>query len=768
MKNSRYSIGMKALLVMLQQIFSVLLVVSIVLLSSLFGRQMLDTDDILNRSFVDSGYYAETFQHSVGELIQYAYLKEQFEVQGTYNENKAIDIFSYVNADGIIETRKQPVEIPEQKFRYRIVDLLTWAENGYSEDKDGLLVEAYTPVAGKSVHQCLEEGLLSYADAHYVLRRLEQVLANIKQDMNLYQRYLNKYSVSETNVHFWISGGDETSRIASNIGYSDMRKELKSVKDGSGSYFYYDAESLHMKTNVDGMDDYFYTELERLSKNIGAHPKIMIFVDTNFSHHDFFTEANREYQRYHPWIIGGIFLLAFSMLAFIVTLILLTNISGRVDGKSDIIRTNWIDRIKTEFILAAILILIVVTIIAAVQIMYDDWEIPGMLIITGTMTYVCDSIYQVLYLSIVRRIKAGILWKNSLIYWVYHGVVRAFLHWKVSVRTLVVFIGGNIMFLFTTYQMLVKHSVLAAIVWIGLLIADAIITMKKAIQRNKMMDGVEEIAGGNLKYKIDTEDFYTENKILAEAINNIGDGLYRAVDENTKNERMKADLITNVSHDIKTPLTSIINYVNLIKMEKVENEKVKEYVNILDSKAQRLRQLTEDLVEASKISSGNIELNMQCIDFVELIYQTGGEFNEKFEAKDLTTITKLPGDPVYIMADGRRIWRVVENLYNNVAKYALAHTRVYVTVETTEDEMEFSVKNISEQEIKLDTEELTERFIRGDTSRTTEGSGLGLSIAKNLTILMNGHFSVEMDGDLFKVSVCFPLVSKRETDNLAH
>ena len=264
MKNSRYSIGMKALLVMLQQIFSVLLVVSIVLLSSLFGRQMLDTDDIFNRSFVDSGYYAETFQHSVGELIQYAYLKEQFEVQGTYNENKAIDIFSYVNADGIIETRKQPVKTPEQKFRYRMGDLLTWAENGYSKDTDGLLVEAYTPVAGKSVHQCLEEGLLSYKDAHYVLRRLEQVLANIKQDMNLYQRYLNKYSVSETNVHFWISGGDETSRIASNIGYSDMRKELKSVKDGSGSYFYYDAESLHMKTNVDGMDDYFYTELKRL------------------------------------------------------------------------------------------------------------------------------------------------------------------------------------------------------------------------------------------------------------------------------------------------------------------------------------------------------------------------------------------------------------------------------------------------------------------------------------------------------------------------
>ncbi|MEE1251154.1 MAG: HAMP domain-containing sensor histidine kinase [Lachnospiraceae bacterium] len=767
MKNSRYSTGMKALLVMLQQVFAVLLVVSIVLLSSLFGKQMLDTDDILNRSFVDSGYYAETFQHAVEELIQYAYLKEQFEVQGAYNEDKVIDIFTYVSANGVIEMRREPVKIPEQKFKYRVGDLLTWAENGYSEGEDGLLVEAYTPIAGKSVHQCLKEGLLSYEDAHYVLERMEQILANIKQDMKLYQRFLNKYSVSETNVHFWISGGHEIPHVSSNVGYSDVRNELKNSKNGTGSYFYYDAESLHMKTNVDGMEDYFYNHLERLSKNIGAHPKIMIFVDTNLPNQDSFAEANREYQRYHPWILGGIFLLAFSVLAFIVTLVLLTNMAGRVDGESDVIRTNWVDRIKTEIIIFAILMLIVATTISAVQIMYDDWEIPGMLIISGAMTYVCDSIFLVLYLSIVRRMKAGILWKNSLIYWVYHGVVKVFFHWKVSARTLIIFVGGNLVFLFTTYQMLVNHSVIAAIVWIGLLMADAIITMKKAIQRNKMMDGVEEIAGGNLKYKIDTEGFYAGDKVLAEAINNIGDGLYRAVDENTKNERMKADLITNVSHDIKTPLTSIINYVNLIKMEKVENEKVKEYVNILDAKAQRLRQLTEDLVEASKISSGNIELNMQCIDFVELIYQTGGEFNEKFEAKDLTTITKLPGDPVYIMADGRRIWRVVENLYNNVAKYALAHTRVYVTVETTEDEMEFSVKNISEQELKLDTEELTERFIRGDTSRTTEGSGLGLSIAKNLTILMNGHFFVGLDGDLFKVSVRFPLASKKETDNLA-
>jgi signal transduction histidine kinase len=223
---------------------------------------------------------------------------------------------------------------------------------------------------------------------------------------------------------------------------------------------------------------------------------------------------------------------------------------------------------------------------------------------------------------------------------------------------------------------------------------------------------------------------------------------------------MKADLITNVSHDIKTPLTSIINYVNLLKMEPIEDKRMTEYINILDEKSQRLKQLTEDLVEASRISSGNITLQMSPINLVELIYQTGGEFNEKFEAKDLTTITKLPKEAAMIMADGRRIWRVVENLYNNVAKYAMAHTRVYVTMEKLEHEVSFAIKNISEQPLNVETTDLTERFVRGDESRTTEGSGLGLSIARNLTTLMGGRFDIELDGDLFTATIIFPLVEE--------
>ena len=247
-----------------------------------------------------------------------------------------------------------------------------------------------------------------------------------------------------------------------------------------------------------------------------------------------------------------------------------------------------------------------------------------------------------------------------------------------------------------------------------------------------------------------------------------GEGLLHAVDDSTKNERMKADLITNVSHDIKTPLTSIINYVNLMKLEKIDNERVQGYIKILDEKSQRLKQLTADLVEASKISSGNVKLDMQVIDLVELVYQTSGEFNEKFEQKELTIVTKLPKTAVLIRADGRQLYRVIENLYNNVAKYALEKTRVYVDIAYVEEKVVFSIKNVSEHSLARENSnagDLTERFIRGDSSRTTEGSGLGLSIAKSLTVLMGGVFDIKVDGDLFKASITFPQYVDENSSN---
>lgn len=218
---------------------------------------------------------------------------------------------------------------------------------------------------------------------------------------------------------------------------------------------------------------------------------------------------------------------------------------------------------------------------------------------------------------------------------------------------------------------------------------------------------------------------------------------------------MKANMITNISHDIKTPLTSIINYIGLLRREEIENPNVQTYIEVLEQKAMRLKQLMEDLVEVSRISSGNITLQMTDIDLLELVRQTGGEFNERLEQKGLNVISKFPKDPIMIYADGRQLWRVIGNLYNNVAKYAMPDTRVYVEVERKGYEASFSIKNISEVMLKVDADTLAERFVRGDESRSTEGSGLGLSISKMLTELMGGRFEIELDDDLFRVKVTF-------------
>jgi len=220
-----------------------------------------------------------------------------------------------------------------------------------------------------------------------------------------------------------------------------------------------------------------------------------------------------------------------------------------------------------------------------------------------------------------------------------------------------------------------------------------------------------------------------------------------------KSERMKTDLITNVSHDLKTPLTSIINYVDLLKTEGFDSKNANKYLDILDKKSQRLKNLTEDLVEASKLTSGAIELHKEKINIVELINQSLGEYNEKFNQRNLTVVKTIPDKAIYINADGRRMWRVFENLYGNIFKYAMEGTRVYVDVEEHNGEIVIGIKNISEKALNISPDELMDRFVRGDQSRSTEGSGLGLSIAKTIIERHDGTMEIILDGDLFKVVI---------------
>ena len=268
---------------------------------------------------------------------------------------------------------------------------------------------------------------------------------------------------------------------------------------------------------------------------------------------------------------------------------------------------------------------------------------------------------------------------------------------------------------------------------------------------------VRQMSEGELDRKIDVEGMNGNEKILSENINAIGEGLSRAVAEQTKSERMRTELIANVSHDLRTPLTSIINYVDLLKRENLPGERVQGYLKVLEQKSQRLRNLTEDLVDASKASSGMVTVNWEVIDFAQMISQMNGEFQERFDAAGLKPVTTMDNLPVPIRTDGRLLFRVLENLYNNVCKYAMNGTRVYIDLRETSHKAVFTMKNISADPLNIAPEELTERFIRGDVSRSTEGSGLGLSIAKSMTEQLQGTFEIYLEGDLFRVRLVFSL-----------
>ena len=362
------------------------------------------------------------------------------------------------------------------------------------------------------------------------------------------------------------------------------------------------------------------------------------------------------------------------------------------------------------------------------------------------------------YLSVIRRWKAKKLWRSSFCYTIVKSCKKVYMARTTSGRMIVAFVG-----------LVLMNYLLAALFGgfglILLFLADGVVLLymiRENAGRQVIYDGLARLASGQLDYKIDEKDLTGDNRQMAAAVNRVGEGLQNAVKETLKSERLKADLITNVSHDIKTPLTSIINYVDLLKRENIENEKAKDYIRVLDEKSQRLKQLTEDLVEASKISSGNIKLEFMNLNLNELVQQVNGEFAERFESRNLDLICILQPEPLLICADSRRIWRVLENLYVNVCKYAMPGTRVYVDAIRKDGKIQFSIKNISENALNCEADELTERFIRGDVSRSTEGSGLGLSIAKNLTVLQQGTFDIYLDGDLFKVTITFDEVVKEK------
>ncbi|SFR18523.1 Signal transduction histidine kinase [Desulfoscipio geothermicus DSM 3669] len=446
-------------------------------------------------------------------------------------------------------------------------------------------------------------------------------------------------------------------------------------------------------------------------------------------------------------LISAIFI---ALLAFIYQVC----VTGRREQGGEI-TLSFVDRIFADVHTILVLVAAVISLAIANSFSFsfpNEIELIVLVIIFGV-----DVLIGLTYiLSMTRQIKSGRMTRNTLVYRLFDMCFKgkAFKPW-----TLLLLLGYGAVngILFTLANETREALFIFIVLIIPFNIAVLYFTAKALTSLSEIMQAVKEISAGNLDYALDKSQVSVAFAGLAEDIQSIQGGLKKAVAEAIKGERMKTDLITNVSHDLKTPLTSVINYIDLLKKEELNNEKAREYLSVLDEKSARLKQLIEDLIEASKASSGNLAVCVEKVDLHELVMQACGEYEEKIKKAGLELHVNAGEEKTSVSADGKHMWRIVENLLSNVVKYSLPHSRVYINIAKSEPYGLLVVKNISANPLDISPEQLTERFVRGDASRTTEGSGLGLSIAQSLTRIQGGRFKIDIDGDLFKVTVEMPL-----------
>ena len=434
-------------------------------------------------------------------------------------------------------------------------------------------------------------------------------------------------------------------------------------------------------------------------------------------------------------------------------------------GKTpDGVKLRGIHRVPVDLFLAAAL----AAILFLANLCYSGGA-GNLLLYNPLWTWILPSTLMALWIGFVvlltlctisARLRAGKWWRNSIIYIVCRFVYRAV---RGFVRALPIAWKGILVYavvvLVNALGMILAFGAGSFFVFLLTLVLDAAglyFVIRTVRQLKTLQTAAQKLAAGDLTYTVDTEKMYPVLKEHGDNLNAVSVGMSRAVNERMKSERFKTELITNVSHDLKTPLTSIVSYVDLLKKEPTESEAAREYIEVLDRQSQKLKKLTTDLVDASKASSGALPVNLEKIDLGELLRQSAGEYTEEFAAASITPVLNAPEGETYVTADGRLLWRVLDNLLGNAVKYAQSGTRLYLELTPGEAETVLTLKNISREPLNIPAEELMERFVRGDGSRHTDGSGLGLSIANSLMELMGGKLTLTLDGDLFKAALVFP------------
>lgn len=720
---------------------------------------------LMNRNYEDSPQFQEQIQNDLDLIFKYVSYRDVFETDGALDVSK--EMFSVSRGDNpeIIYSLEEVLRYAKSQGYYLnnqfevVNDLYIYDNvsttkdqrvNWRAYDPDATLAEpgdAYTSLLelSREVLECLSD----YYTVHY------RMIAN---PSNLYFQILYESDDGE-QVHY---------SNAENLSLDDLRAK--------GRYCFLSSDSIFIDCNLKEIPKNLNVSMEKNNLYDAENYYMMAAVDTSYAAHDLYAEQSAGYQHLRGRFIEGLLALTAGIIGCLVTLYYLIAVSGYKTEDRVNPYLHGFDMITTEscFVMTAVCTLFMLFLgekigyrLLHLLIQDTSWPFAERMMRT-VIIYGCCMVGA---FSLLRRYKSRQLWENSLLHHLRQNFDLYFADRTFSYRLACVYAGfvaaqAAVVGLTLTLLRHRRYPIvlpIALILLLGLIVLDYYTfnrLFSHAKQEDRIADAISKIAGGDTSYHMDLDGLTGKELHLGNMINSIGTGLEQALQERVKSERLKANLITNVSHDIKTPLTSIINYVDLLKREQLPNEKVQEYLKVLDQKSQRLKNLTEDLVEASKASSGNVKLEFTTLDLVEMIWQTNGEFEEKFATRHLELVSTLPEGSLLIDADGRHLWRVLENIYNNAYKYAMEHSRVYTDLTQEGDYAYFTIKNVSESPLNVKADELTERFVRGDVSRTTEGSGLGLSIAESLTKLQNGTFQILIDGDLFKVRIGFPIKRK--------
>lgn len=553
----------------------------------------------------------------------------------------------------------------------------------------------------------------------------------------------DSFSVLKTSATQEISGIEELDPLAKDLGFTYNGSHYNYQSDYG--LFYWSDDTTEIYTSVDS--NYVLT----------------CYLLSALPYSDPYQKISHFCSALYPYRFLCCGLAIGFLLVGLFFLILLCCNVGHVNG-SDTVILNPIHKIPGELALIPLIFAFLFGIsLSDFGFVYSTMFLAAL----GAAAILLALVLTYLFPSLCARIKTHTLLSNTLCARLLRGLKRlwsksrsafvsVFLHlpliWKVLGAYLLLcileliglslfFWGNGMLYFFWVFEKLLVGGIIAYVCMSFL----------------RLKSGAERIAAGDYNTKVSTDHLVLEFKTTAETLNHIQDGISTAVDRRMRSERLKTELITNVSHDLKTPLTSIVSYVDLLKQEPAGSPAAEEYLQVLDRQSARLKKLIEDLVEASKASTGNIAVHAEPLDFSMLLGQALGEYSERLEKAGLTPVSRLPDSPVMISADGRLLWRILDNLLGNAVKYAMPGTRLYVTL-TADTHAIVTFRNISRDPLDVTPEELMERFVRGDSSRHTEGSGLGLSIAKSLAESMGGEFILSVDGDLFKAAVIFPVL----------